>query len=166
MLFATDIYYLETGARSVGILFDWGDESPHKTIEEHIPQVEEYVPGQFYKRELPCILKLLERVELSALEAIIVDGHVYVDNDKKFGLGGHLWEVLERKVPVIGVAKSYFHGTEEVSLPVFRGDSKQPLYISCVGYDHQLAIDRVAAMHGDFRMPTLLKKLDQLSRGQ
>ena len=87
MLLAIDAYYKETKAQVVGVLFNWEDENPKNILVETVERVEEYIPGEFYKRELPCLLKIVEKVNLSDLEAIIVDGHVYVENEK-YGLGG------------------------------------------------------------------------------
>jgi len=37
--------------------------------------------------ELPCLLKVLENVTIQELEVIIIDGHIYTDNQGGFGLG-------------------------------------------------------------------------------
>jgi deoxyribonuclease V len=113
---------------------------------------------------LPCILELLKEIELSEISAIIVDCHCYTNNNKEYGLGAHLWEALDRQVPIIGVAKNNFHKTEEVAFPVFRGESKSPLYVSCIGGDVKKAIENIKNMHGDFRFPTILKLVDSIGR--
>lgn len=164
MILAIDVYYAESTAKIVGVLFEEHDETPKEIITEQVSEIMEYVPGEFYKRELPCILKILEKVNLKNIEFIIVDGHVYVDNDKKLGLGGHLWESLNKEIPIIGVAKKHFYNTEEVSFPVFRGESKNPLYVSSVGVDSNFAIDFVLNMKGKFRFPSILKILDKHTR--
>ncbi|MDC8006030.1 endonuclease V [Aureisphaera galaxeae] len=165
MILAIDVYYREDGtAKTVGVLFNWDDTEPLEIYEETFLQVAAYIPGQFYKRELPCILKLLDRVDLDSLEGILVDGHVFVDNDEKLGLGGHLWESLNKKIPVIGVAKKSFHNTEKVSIPIVRGKSKNPLFVSCVGMELDLTVQRVQNMKGIYRIPDILKTLDQWTR--
>jgi deoxyribonuclease V len=75
-------------------------------ILKYLKHIEEYTSGEFYKRELPCILSLLGKNHFDNIEAIIVDGFVYLDDQNKLGLGGHLYERLPYKVPVIGVAKN------------------------------------------------------------
>jgi len=164
MILAIDVYYEEQLAKVVGILFNWKDDDTKEVFITHIEDVEEYQSGQFYKRELPCILELLKKIEAKDLECIIVDGHVFIDNDKNFGLGGYLYESLEKKLPVIGVAKKSFFNTENVSFPVYRGMSNSPLFVSSIGIDNEHAIEKVKNMHGKYRIPTLLKKLDGLTK--
>ncbi len=166
MLLAIDVHYKSTYAKAVGVLFHWEDEVPQRIITDIINTVADYEPGQFYKRELPCILQLLKQVDINALEAIIVDGHVYIDNDKSFGLGGHLWQALGEKVPVIGMAKKAFHNTEQVVTPIYRGQSKNPLFISCIGISKEKVLKKVKLLHGSCRIPTILKTLDQHTKKQ
>jgi len=164
MILAIDIHYKETYAKAVCVAFDWTDETPQKVYIDTISEVEPYIPGEFYKRELPCVLKILAQVTLEDIEAIIVDGHVYVHNDKKYGLGGYLWEALDKKVPVIGVAKKSFINTEEVSTPILRGSSENPLYVSCIGIDKETVLEKMKLLHGEHRMPTILKLLDTITK--
>jgi len=166
MLLALDVHYKETYAKSVGVLFNTTDHTSKNTIVEVINEVEEYVPGQFYKRELPCLLKVIEKVDLSAIDAIIVDGHVYVDNDYSLGLGGYLYEALNKQIPIIGVAKRSFYTTEKVSKEVSKGQSKNPLYVSAIGMDLKNAIAIVSRLHGEHRIPTLLKLLDNVTKSE
>lgn len=164
MILAIDVYYKEQLAKVVGILFNWKDEEPTEIFITYIKNVEEYQSGQFYKRELPCILKLLKEINIQNLECIIVDGHVYIDNDKNFGLGGYLYESLEKQIPIIGVAKKSFFNTANVSFPVYRGISDNPLFVSSIGIDVEIAIENIKNMYGEYRIPSLLKKLDGLTK--
>jgi deoxyribonuclease V len=66
-------------------------------------------------------------------------------------------------VVVIGVAKTPFRG-DTWSTPVLRGQSKNQLHVTSVGIDSSQAAARVAAMHGEHRIPTLLKLADRLAR--
>ena len=161
MLLAIDVHYKTTYAKTVGVLFHWENENPLRIITDIVNDVADYEPGQFYKRELPCILQLLKQIDINTIEAIIVDGHVYIDNNKTFGLGGHLWQALDQKIPIIGIAKKAFHNTEQVSIPIYRGQSQNPLYISCIGTSQQEVLAKVQLLHGDYRTPTILKLLDQ-----
>lgn len=164
MILAIDVYYIERKAKVVGILFEWDDTHPQHTIITEVEKVEEYTSGQFYKRELPCILQLIQNIDITNIECIIVDGHVYVHNNLNLGLGGHLYHALQENVPIIGVAKKSFIDTEQVSFPIYRGTSKSPLYISTIGYDIEKAKQNIKTMYGDFRIPTLLKELDRITK--
>jgi deoxyribonuclease V len=164
MQLAIDVYYYESKAKAVGVLFEWPAEKPNEIISVWCDDIAAYEPGHFYKRELPCILDLLAKIDLNRVASILVDGHVYVNNDGTYGLGGHLFEALEGKTPIIGVAKRAFHQTEDKVTPVLRGKSQTPLYVSAIGCDVQIAAENIKEMHGDFRFPTLLKILDQETR--
>ncbi len=169
MFFAADVQYREDDtATAAGLLFgDWQAAEPARVILKDIAGVAPYEPGQFYKRELPCLLTVLEDALESASEpvdAIVVDGYVFLGPEQRPGLGMHLYEALTLKVPVIGVAKRSFAGTPE-DCQVFRGGSETPLFVSAVGMALSAAKAHIQAMHGQHRIPTLLKRVDQLCRG-
>lgn len=165
MILAFDTYYRGNSAKTVAVAFeDWTDDKPAEIYHESIEGVKEYEPGQFYKRELPCILSLLQKIDTKHLEAIVVDGYVVLDDSGKPGLGGHLYEKLEAQFPVIGVAKSNFAKLQRNKVEVCRGQSLNPLYITSKGKALTEAADNIRKMHGDYRMPTLLKVLDQETR--
>ncbi len=160
MILALDVHYRTNQAYSVGFLFDWNSVHPTQILLSTIENIEEYIPGEFYKRELPCLMAIINQIELNSLEAIIVDGHVYVDNDHNFGLGGKLWDTINKQVPIIGVAKTSFYSNRNTVEEVFRGDSKKPLYVSAVGMDRIEAAKSIQVMQGEFRIPNILKQLD------
>lgn len=165
MILAFDTYYFENKAKTVCISFDhWSDEENYTVNSEIIEGVEEYVPGEFYRRELPCILSLLEKMNLEHIDAIIVDGFVYLDDELRPGLGAHLYNRLGSKVPVIGVAKTNFATLEKNKRSLFRGESVNPLYITAIGTDLDEAVKRIENMNGPYRIPTLLKMLDVLTK--
>lgn len=143
---------------------NWNDDRPVKIYTEIISGVEEYIPGEFYKRELPCILSLLKQIDITETEAIIVDGFVYLDDENSLGLGAHLYQALQGEVPVIGVAKTNFASIEKNKRAVFRGESTKPLYVTAIGIDIDIATGNITKMHGDYRLPTLLKELDRLTK--
>lgn len=165
MLLAFDTYYLSTTAKTVCIAFEhWQDESPAQT-HTAISEIEgEYEPGAFYKRELPCILGLLAQINEPQIDAIIVDSFVVLDDDGKLGLGGHLFERLDGKIPIIGVAKTNFATLHALKREVRRGESQKPLYVTAMGMDIDEASAHVLEMHGTYRIPTLLKLLDVLTK--
>ncbi|MBL0743492.1 endonuclease V [Chryseolinea lacunae] len=164
MKLAIDVYYHNTTAKAVGVLFDdWQAATPTQIISTDVDDVADYEPGNFYKRELPCILKLLEQIDLTTLDVIVVDGYVHLNDDGKAGLGAHLFEALGGKIPVVGVAKTSFHNNTRNVVPVLRS-SKNPLFVTAIGTALPAAAASVQNMHGPFRMPTLLKVLDQETR--
>jgi deoxyribonuclease V len=94
---------------------------------------------------------------------ILIDGYVWLESDKSPGLGAALYAELNRSTPVIGVAKSRYKNSD-VAYEVMRGSSARPLYITAVGIDQRVAAAKIVKMHGKHRLPTLLKKVDQLSK--
>ncbi|MEZ4865836.1 MAG: endonuclease V [Caldilineaceae bacterium] len=162
MKICMDVDYRVDHALVAGLLFaEWGDAAPTQEIVARIEQVEPYVPGQFYRRELPCILALLAKVQ-APLEVIIVDGYVWLDAQQTAGLGAHLYAALDQKISVIGVAKKPFHSA--TAYEVTRANSTRPLYVTAAGIAVAEAAVAVAQMHGPYRIPTLLKRVDQLCR--
>ncbi|CDF79609.1 deoxyinosine 3'endonuclease (endonuclease V)-like protein [Formosa agariphila KMM 3901] len=160
MILAFDTYYYDGKAKTIAVSFnDWEDEAPTQIFTDSIEVVEPYEPGAFYKRELPCILSLLKQVNLDEVELIIVDGYVILE-EKHLGLGGFLYQALEHKIPVVGIAKSEFVSKTAVFKEVFRGESKKPLYVTAIGTDRDEVCNAIERMHGKYRMPTLLQIVD------
>jgi deoxyribonuclease V len=165
MLLAFDTYYTGQKAHTACVIFNtWGDAQPQAVYTETRDGVEEYRPGEFYKRELPCILSLLEQIAINDVKAIVVDGYVYLDDNGTHGLGGHLYESLDRLIPIIGVAKTKFCSVGKLQRPVLRGSSRMPLYVTAAGMDVDEAATSIRNMNGKYRIPSLLKQLDRLSR--
>jgi deoxyribonuclease V len=165
MILTIDVHYKAAYAKTVLLFFEnWYSEQPTEIVSHSTEDVMDYEPGAFYKRELPCILNALSQANLENLEAIIVDGHVFVDNDGKLGLGGHLFEALQKKYPIIGVAKTKFQSNQETVVEILRGESKNPLYVSAMGLDKEVAAQNVQKMFGEFRLPYLLKLMDQITK--
>jgi deoxyribonuclease V len=122
-----------------------------------------YESGQFYRREMPYVLELVRALpDPPAL--IVIDGFVWLDGARP-GLGAHLSHALGDSCPIIGVAKRPFAGAAHVT-PLLRGTSQAPLFISAIGVELDQAVKNVASMHGPHRVPTLLRRVDQLSRGR
>ena len=165
MILAFDTYYFENKAKTVCVQFDdWESEETAVILTETIEGVAEYISGEFYKRELPCIMSLLSQIDLANITTIIVDGFVFLDDDGKKGLGAHLYDELKAKIPVIGVAKRDFATINKLRKEVYRGESKSPLFVTAIGMELDVAAQRIQHMQGDFRMPALLKQLDQETR--
>ncbi|KOY88133.1 endonuclease V [bacterium 336/3] len=165
MIFAFDTHYNNNKAHTVCMGFEnWTDKEATLELSEDLEVPDEYVSGEFYKRELPCIMSILTQIKLQKEDIIVVDGFVVLDDRGKLGLGGHLYEELNRQVPIIGVAKSNFATLNTLKREVYRGDSKRPLYITSLGIDLDKATAYVQSMHGAYRIPDILKKLDQKTK--
>ncbi len=165
MLVALDVAYRESRGHAVAIVFpDWASEMVSAVHTATLDQVPAYEPGAFYKRELPCLLAVLAGVDLTAVRGVVVDGYVTLGAEGRPGLGQHLYEALGGRVPVVGVAKTRFAGVAPQVVPVLRGQSQNPLYVTSVGLPVAEAARGVAAMHGAYRFPALLKQLDDLTR--
>lgn len=163
MILAVDVDYREDIAFVAGVgFYNWTDATEQGICTASVEGVEVYQPGQFFRRELPCILKLLEQHSLSP-ECIVVDGYVHLDCERDPGLGKHLYDALGARVKVVGVAKEVFKSTPE-HCKIYRGRSNKPLYITAVGLGLEQAKECIASMHGKFRVPALLKKADQVCR--
>jgi deoxyribonuclease V len=122
-----------------------------------------YEPGEFYRRELPYLLTAVAAVKAArVVDAAVVDAHAWLDAGRP-GLGAHLATALGGAI-VIGVAKTRYRGG--AGLPVLRGNSRTPLWVSAVGIDAAAAAELVRGMHGPYRLPTLLARVDGLARGR
>ena len=166
---AVDVDYRSIGrlepARATGVatacvtFAAWTDAAPatERVVVSTTPAAP-YESGAFYRRELPYLLAILDGV---AASVVIVDGHVWLAGGRP-GLGAHLHAALGGRAAVVGVAKRPFAGAAAV--PVVRGAGHNPLYVSAVGIDVLDAVAGLRAMHGPFRIPTLLKRVDRLCR--
>ena len=163
MILAVDVGYREWGASVAGIAFEkWQDTKESRIFRSKYQPTAEYLPGEFFRRELPCILKLIEEHNLHP-DIIIVDGFAYLDGKSKPGLGKHLYDALDKDAVVIGVAKKPFQGIDH-KCEVYRGKSMTPLYVTSVGMELDEAKQYIQSMYGKYRIPALLKKVDQISR--
>ena len=180
-------YYSDTEAKTVGVIFEnWNDSKPLEVKEVWSHEFGPYIPGEFYKRELPCMMDLLQTIpDLKDFDAIVIDGlaHLPMVGDRKEpeGLGIHLEEELIKRgiidrttnyginhVGIIGVAKSRFDAADEDNgiAKLYRGTAKTPLYIDTTwfGYSSFSAAECIKAMHGPYRIPTLLKLVDTITK--
>jgi deoxyribonuclease V len=123
-----------------------------------VAEVAEYEPGAFYRRELPCLRAMLSIGPHA--DVVVVDGYVWLEGGAA-GLGAHLHAAIGGIV--IGVAKSRFAGAA-CAVPVCRGASRLPLYVTAAGASAADAAAWVAGMHGPYRVPTLLRRADALAR--
>jgi deoxyribonuclease V len=164
MIACTDVHYGKTHAIAACLLFrDWPDAYSCLEVTERIQEPAPYEPGRSYRRELPALLSVIGRlVERPAV--IVIDGYVWLGDEFHPGLGAHLYEALGRTAAVVGVAKTLFQEGLAVRA-IKRGTSLRPLYVTTAGIELNEAAERIVELHGEFRMPTLLKKVDRLGRG-
>ena len=163
MKLAVDVQYWNDKATAGGVSFkNWQDQEMQRKYVSFVEGFADYEPGYFYKRELPCILNLIAEHQLKP-ECIVIDGFVFLDGFSQAGLGKHLFDALDGRVSIIGVAKKRFKDIDS-KYEVHRGDSKRPLYVTAVGMEVEQAKENIRSMHGSNRLPTLLKYADQICR--
>lgn len=163
MIAALDVQYGESLAIAAAVGFGaWTDQAPAFEVTALIQAPLPYEPGSFWKRELPCLQAALERLPQRPT-LVAVDGYVWLNAEGRPGLGAHLFEALGRSIPVVGIAKTPFDGSEHARA-VLRGASRRALHVTAVGLPLAEAAAAVASMHGQFRIPTLLHRADSLCR--
>ena len=144
------------------LINDWTDPKPLLTFQNQSQDCAEYEPGQFFKRELPVLLDLL-RMATEPIDHVIVDAHVDLGPDLP-GLGRYLFEALDRNANVIGVAKSRYRDSNFAET-VLRGGSIRPLFVTAAGIGSTQAASHIATMHGEYRIPDMIKLADSIARG-
>jgi deoxyribonuclease V len=158
-----DVAYGDTAAAVAGVLAQsWDADSASQTLVRRFDgSPASYEPGAFYRRELPLLLPVIAELATS-IDVIVIDGYVWLEDDRP-GLGGHLFASLGRRIPVIGVAKTQYRN-DIWSIPVLRGTSTQPLFVTSAGIQATEAAHCVRRMHGDHRIPTILALVDRAAR--
>ncbi|MGB1276353.1 MAG: endonuclease V [Nannocystaceae bacterium] len=158
-----DVDYRDTVGRCACLTFDaFSDPTPSDQLVVDVPGVADYQSGEFFRRELPVVLAVLAKLPTRP-RLIVVDGYVWLAaGTSRPGFGAYLYNALGCEVPVIGVAKNSFAGAPAAE--VLRGSSRRPLYVTSAGISIEQAVQSIRDMHGKFRLPTLLKQVDRLSR--
>ena len=125
-----DVDYRARGAFAAGLWFrGWSANQSEREEIAFIPEVAEYEPGAFYKRELPCLMAVLRQGPKA--DIVLIDGYVWLGENRP-GLGAHLFEALGRQVAVVGIAKTKFASANAMS--ILRGESKNALAITAAGW--------------------------------
>jgi deoxyribonuclease V len=158
---AVDVHYLPAARARAAAVLAADPLFAHVLAERTVvvPEVAPYRPGEFYLRELPPIRAVLQG--LSEVGLLVVDGYVDLDPDGRPGLGARAH--AEFGIPVIGVAKSSFR-TATHAIPVVRGSSARPLFVTAAGMPITDAADLVRRMTGRHRLPDALRRADTLAR--
>jgi deoxyribonuclease V len=78
MKVALDVAY-QNEIAVVGIVqfADWDSAEPSETRSLVCKNPSEYIPGMFYLRELPCLLKALTTIERD-YDSVVIDGYVHL----------------------------------------------------------------------------------------
>jgi deoxyribonuclease V len=164
MILAVDVSYDDqaSSANAAGVVFaTWFAERPDHHVTRQSERVEPYTPGQFFRRELPCLVPLVELArQQHQIDVVIVDGFVDLAPGRP-GLGRHLYDAFHHRFEVVGVAKTPYIGRPGVA--VLRGTSASPLWVTSTG-NAERAANNVRAMVGQHRIPELLRAVDQLAR--
>jgi deoxyribonuclease V len=158
---AVDVAYPSSGGARAAMVVTAGADFA-EVLAEHtacVPEAAPYSPGRFFLRELPPLRAVLAAA--GPLRLLIVDGYVDLDPAGRPGLGAHVHD--EFAVPVIGVAKTPFRAATH-AVPVIRGRSARPLFITAAGIPLPDAADLVSKMAGQFCLPDALRRADALSR--
>ncbi len=164
-----DVGYIEsetdptTAIAACVVINDWSDAATASEYVVHVTSFRDYQPGQFCLRQLPCIDAVLSVLPTSPT-CIVIDGYVWLSDQDHPGLGKYLYDAMNQQIPVIGVAKNPFRGFDHAH-ELCRGSSDRPLYITSIGIPTAEAASNIAAMHGAHRFPSILKRVDRLSRG-
>jgi deoxyribonuclease V len=162
---AVDVHYLASGsARAAMVLAgDPAFATIRRSATALVPTAATYEPGEFFRRELPALHAVLDDADdAKDIELLVVDGYVDLDPSHRPGLGAYAHK--EFNVPVIGVAKSRFL-TATHAVPVVRGRSARPLFVTSAGVGLTEAAELVQAMSGEHRIPAALRLVDRLARG-
>jgi deoxyribonuclease V len=146
---AADAHYLASGgARAAAVVAT--DAAFSRLAADRIalvPDAEPYRPGRLYLRELPPLRAGLDGLDQMAL--LIIDGYADLDPDGRPGLGAR-----PRRVRRPGDRRGQDglpHATH--AIPVRRGTSARPLYVTAAGMPRTDAADLIRHMAGQHRLP-------------
>ena len=160
---AVDVHYPASGGARAALVLA-GDRTFSQVLAQKtafVAEVAGYVPGEFFRRELPPVRAVVAGV--TGIELLVVDGYVDLAPDDRPGLGARVH--AELGVPVVGAAKTFFT-TATHAIPVVRGHSARPLYVTAAGIPAAEAAELILRMSGRFRVPDALRQVDALARGR
>ena len=163
MMACLDVHYGDNAACAAAVIFaDWSDSEPLRWYSTLVAAMAAYEPGRFYLRELGPLTAVVKLIQ-EPIGVFVIDAYCYLSADKTPGLGAYLCDSINGPVAVIGVAKNRFRDARHAE-EVLRGNSRRPLFVTAIRLPQQIAATRIASMSGRFRLPTLIKAVDQLAR--
>ena len=164
MKLAVGVHYLGDGALAAGVAFDeWDAPEASRTFTSRVAHVDKPARGKPDLCELPCLVQLLRDHALEP-DVIVIDGPVHLDAAETPGLGRTLFDALGGRTAIIGVSTRSMPGMP-AQFEVYREEEARPLIVTCVGVDLGAAKVRIRTMHGKRRIPTLLKLVARIARG-
>ena len=175
MIVAFDTYYYNGFSYTVGGVFEsWADSNVSYYVTSKRDCIDaEYKSGELYKRELPCIMQCLSLIDIKNIDTIVIDGYVWLSEDGKEltkGLGAKLSDSIKMlydvDIDIVGIAKNPFHVKIPNCFEINHGlNSSKPLFVTCSNPEHAKDYSvLVSRMHGDYRIPTILKGVDSKTR--
>ncbi len=145
-MLACDVQYDgELGFAAGASFSDWDAPCADRIVTTVVRVEAGYVPGEFYRRELPCLAALIKETQ-PAPTILLIDGFVWLAEGRP-ALGARLYEELGKTIPIIGVAKSRLAMAGDCA-SITRGGSSRPLYVSAIGLQLIEALQDVALLHG------------------
>ncbi|MGC9014665.1 MAG: endonuclease V [Thermoproteota archaeon] len=169
-----DVAYKKNVGVAAYVLTKYGSKELESVGYATVDNLPPYIPGLFYLREAPPILKVLSQ-QTRKPHVLLVNGHGLA-HPRKMGLASYIGIVLN--VPTIGVAKSLLYGKVDRSTQpplifvdelavgaVLRTERRGEIYIS-IGHRVTLndAIRVVSDNLFDLALPTPLWYADKLSK--
>lgn len=165
-ILALDVAYKGSQYKGVGIVFsEWTQGEPSEVIEIKGRNNAPYIPGEFWKKEVPILKELCKN--LDQIKTIIVDGFLEVLDDRTEELNSSFYEHLMKELKgwkgqVIGIAKSDFGETGKKGYALRWERGGKPLWIQWKnGKD---PTKNLKEMKGDKRLPDLLQFLDDKTK--
>ena len=163
MIACFDVHYFDTHANAAAVIIeDWSDSDCVEKLCIRCDAPKEYIAGEFYRRELDPLKTIIASID-SQIQTCVIDAYCHLSADGKPGLGSYLHNELSDGGSIIGVAKNPFRDTKH-AIELMRGNSARPLFVTSIGIDYQTAAEHIKSMHGNHRIPTLLKMVDRLCR--
>jgi deoxyribonuclease V len=169
-----DVAYKKNVGVATYVLTKYGSKELENVDYATVDNLPPYVPGLFYLREAPPILKVLSR-QIEKPYILFINGHGLA-HPRKMGLASYIGVVLN--VPTIGVTKSLLYGKVDRSIQpplifvdelavgaVLRTKGRGEIYIS-IGHRVTLddAIRVVSDNLFDLALPAPLWYADKLSK--
>ncbi|UCE10338.1 MAG: endonuclease V [Candidatus Thorarchaeota archaeon] len=155
-----DVAYCNEMAHACAVIFDIPTQSIVRREKVIVDCEFPYVPGHFYLREAPVILRLLDRFEKTMF---LIDGNGVL-HPRRMGLASYIGVKLD--VPTIGIAKSLLHGKlskregnrafitdngETIGSAVWLPGKKKPIFVSIghrVSLDTAIRVAKMSSVHG------------------
>jgi len=176
-----DVGVLDKHAHAAAVVLRLPELTVIDTATARAPIKFPYVPGYLSFREVPVILRALDRLR-TAPDLILCDGQGYA-HPRRFGLACHLGVWLDR--PTVGVAKSrltgqhkpvpmrkgywrpLMDGSEVIGAVLRTRSGVKPVYVS-IGHRISLpsAIHYTLACCTKYRLPETTRLADRLASGR